>query len=265
MSTHSVRIAAMRTERAAVQDFCRNLTPAEWDAPSQAAGWRVRDVVAHMGGSAHAFLTARLISLMRTKHIERLNDEEVSACADRPPAELLDEYLKWTGRAAGLLWLGAAGPMGAVRIPLGELGHFPLRIMPSTAIFDWHTHLRHDIAPALGKPAPPTDDRRMTAVIEWMTALLAESHQQQLNWLREPIALTLTGLGGGTWRIQPCTGRRTFRVTPSSGSQIAAQVTGLSEEFPLWATTRKPWRECDVTITGDEQLAARALDSINLV
>lgn len=265
MTTHSSRIAALRTERDAVYEFCKSLTSDEWDAPSRAAGWRVRDVVAHLGATAHSFFTPGLLAIMRTKQIELLNDDDVEARADRPPAALLDEYVKWTGRAANLLRLGAAGPMGAIRIPLGELGHFPLRIMPSTAIFDWHTHLRHDIAPALGKPAPPTDDRRMTAVIEWMTALLAESHQQQLNWLREPIALTLEGLGGGTWRIEPDTGRRSFRVTPSSGGQVAAHVTGLSEEFPIWATTRRSWRDCDVAITGDEQLAADVLDSINLV
>lgn len=265
MSEHSTRIAALGRERDAVYDFCKNLTPAEWDAPSRAAGWRVRDVVAHMGASAHAFFTPGLVTVMRTKQIERLNDADVQARADRPPAVLLDEYMVWTGRAGSLLRLGAAGPMGAVRLPLGELGVFPLRLMPATAIFDWHTHLRHDIAPALGKPAPPTDDPRMTAVIDWLTALLEQSHQQQLNWLRDPITLTLDGSGGGTWRIEPCTGRRALRVAPSDGGEVAAHVTGRSTEFPVWATTRRPWRDCDVTIAGDEQLAAQVLDSINLV
>lgn len=265
MSKHSVRIAALRTERAAVHDFCKTLTPAEWDAPSKAAGWRVRDVVAHMAGTAHAFFTPRLMTVMRTKQIERLNDDDVSARANRRPAELLDEYVTWTDRAAKLLRLGAAGPLGAIPIPLGELGYFPLRLMPSTAIFDWHVHLRHDIAPALGRPAPPTDDPRMTAVIEWMTVLLQQSHQQQLNWLRKPVMLTLRGQGGGSWVIEPGTGQRKLRVRQSDGGHVAAHITGRTEEFPVWATTRRSWLECDVTIAGDEQLAARVLDSINLV
>lgn len=265
MISHSVRIAALRAERSAVQDFCRNLTPAEWDAPSMADGWRIRDVVAHMGATAHAFLTPGLITVMRTKEIERLNDGDVHARADRPPAELLDEYVAWTGRAASLLKLGAAGPLGAARIPLGELGYFPLRLMPSTAIFDWHVHLRHDIAPALGRPGPPTDESRMTAVVEWLTALLQQSHQQQLSWLREPIALTLRGQGGGSWIIEPRTNRAKFRVRQCEGDRAAAHIAGRTEDFPVWATTRKPWRECDVAITGDDQLAARVLDAINLV
>ncbi|GKT33084.1 maleylpyruvate isomerase family mycothiol-dependent enzyme, partial [Aduncisulcus paluster] len=218
-------------------DFCRNLTPAEWDAPSMADGWRIRDVVAHMGATAHAFLTPGLITVMRTKEIERLNDGDVHARADRPPAELLDEYL----------------------------GYFPLRLMPSTAIFDWHVHLRHDIAPALGRPGPPTDESRMTAVVEWLTALLQQSHQQQLSWLREPVALTLRGQGGGSWIIEPRTNRAKFRVRQCEGDRAAAHIAGRTEDFPVWATTRKPWRECDVAITGDDQLAARVLDAINLV
>lgn len=265
MSAHLAHIAALRVERQAVLDFCGPLSPAEWDAPSAASGWRVRDVIAHMGGSAHAFLTPGLVTLMRTRQIERLNDDAVAARADSTPAALLDEFALWSGRAARLLRIGTVGPLGAIRIPLGELGYFPLRLMAATAIFDWHTHLRHDIAPALGIPAPPTDTPRMTAVIEWLTALLQQSHQHQLGWLTEPAALTLDGPGGGTWRIEPGSGRGGLRVTRSDHRNVAAHITGGSEEFPVWATARRPWRECDVTITGDQLLAAKVLDSINLV
>lgn len=264
MSVHATRVAALLSERQAVQDFCTPLTTAEWDAPSAADGWRVRDVIAHMAGSTHAFLTPALVAMMRTTQIERLNDETVAARADHSPADLLDEFTVWSGRASRLLQIGAAGPLGGIRFPLGELGYFPLRLMVSSAIFDWHTHLRHDIAPVLGVPAPRTDEPRMTAVIEWLTALLPQSHQRQLNWLTEPVALTLHGLGGGTWRIEPRMDRD-FQVTRSDHRGVVAHITGRSEEFPVWATTRRSWRDSGVTITGDQALAAKVLDSINLV
>ena len=41
----STAIAAERTELAAMLD---DLSPAQWDAPSLCAGWRVREVAAHM-------------------------------------------------------------------------------------------------------------------------------------------------------------------------------------------------------------------------
>lgn len=37
-----------RDERADLADLLTTLTPAQWNAPSLCAGWRVRDVVAHM-------------------------------------------------------------------------------------------------------------------------------------------------------------------------------------------------------------------------
>src|SRR5690606_34871744 len=37
-----------RAERADLLAFLRGLTPEQWEAPSLCAGWRVRDVVAHV-------------------------------------------------------------------------------------------------------------------------------------------------------------------------------------------------------------------------
>jgi hypothetical protein len=39
----------------------------------------------------------------------------------------------------------------------------------------------------------------------------------------------------------------------------------MALEFPQWSTRRLPWRTCTVAITGDTELGARMLDSINLV
>ncbi|EST35910.1 maleylpyruvate isomerase family mycothiol-dependent enzyme [Streptomyces roseochromogenus] len=40
--------AVIAAERRELADFFEALTPAQWDAPSLCAGWRVREVVAHM-------------------------------------------------------------------------------------------------------------------------------------------------------------------------------------------------------------------------
>jgi uncharacterized protein (TIGR03083 family) len=45
--------AHLQAERRALLRLCRQLSPAEWEAPSLCAGWRVRDVVAHVLGGAH--------------------------------------------------------------------------------------------------------------------------------------------------------------------------------------------------------------------
>jgi hypothetical protein len=58
--------------------------------------------------------------------------------------------------------------------PSRNWDRYPIGLMISGAlVFDHHTHLRHDMAPALGRPVPATDADRMRAVLTWMTAVLS--------------------------------------------------------------------------------------------
>jgi hypothetical protein len=75
-------------------------------------------------------------------------------------------------------------------------------MLGAAMVFDQHTHLRFDIAPAIGRPAPPTDANRMSVVIEWMLAVLSNQlRRNPLGWMHQPVSLTLTGPGGGGWSI----------------------------------------------------------------
>lgn len=73
----------MQAERTTVLDYCNALTDAEWSAPSAASGWTVQDVVAHLGATARAPFTPELITLLRTKEIERTNDVGVASGTTR--------------------------------------------------------------------------------------------------------------------------------------------------------------------------------------
>lgn len=53
-------------------------------------------------------------------------------------------------------------------------------------------------------------------------------------------------------------------LTPSDG-KVAAHITAPALTFPDWGTQRSSWRESDVTVTGDTQLAARFLDAVNVI
>ncbi|MEV6339302.1 maleylpyruvate isomerase N-terminal domain-containing protein [Nocardia vinacea] len=257
-------IAAFRRERDTVLDFCAQLTPAEWAAPSRAAGWRVRDVIAHLGSECHLNFTPDLVKVLRSRNIERLNDDFVARRADWDRDRVVGEMARWSSRIATAACTTQRWPLASIRIPIGELGSYPLRLLPSLLTFDFHTHLRHDIAPALDKPIPATDTDRMSSILEWMLALLADFGANDRNWLDQPIGLTLTGTGGGTWRLEPI-GHGRLRVAVGSDDQTATQITSAAIDFPSWATTRTPWRSHSVAITGDTELAEHFLDSINLV
>jgi len=93
---------AERTDLAA---FLATLTPQQWDSPSLCAGWRVRDVVAHvvsydaldLQGLGRRFLQGRLL-------LDRINGLGVAEHADRTPAELtalVHEHRSPRGLTAG--------------------------------------------------------------------------------------------------------------------------------------------------------------------
>jgi uncharacterized protein (TIGR03083 family) len=258
------RSAALRREYAEVVRFCRELSDEEWRTPSAAPGWRVQDVVAHLGGSARAIFTPTSLKLLASDDIERTNDELVARRRDWAPARVLAEFEQW-GRRLGTL-AGALGrtPVAGLRLPLGELGRFPAGVLLNSAfVFDQHTHLRYDIAPALGRPAPESDELRVAVVLEWMFAVLANQlRAARPAWLVRPIAVSLSGPGGGRWRVGVDGGIAEDTV---GAGDTAAHIAGAAAEFPGWATTRTPWREADVRIEGDAALAGALLDGMNVV
>ncbi|MGH3778885.1 MAG: maleylpyruvate isomerase family mycothiol-dependent enzyme [Pseudonocardiaceae bacterium] len=94
-----------RAERADLADLLTTLTPAQWEAPSLCAGWRVRDVVAHMfsydelgiGGLIGRFVRGGL-------RPDRVNAVGVAAYDDRGTDDLVRlvrDHLRPRGLTAG--------------------------------------------------------------------------------------------------------------------------------------------------------------------
>jgi len=245
-----------------VLTLCRDLDDAEWQTPSAAKGWRVQDVVAHMASGLHGVFTPKMLTLMRSKDIERTNDVFVDERRGWAPAQTLAEYERWSAR---VIRVGAAAcrtPLAGLRMPLAELGRFPFRLLIGGAfVFDHHTHLRHDIAPALDRPVPATDANRMAVALEWMFAVLGNQlRAARPSWLTQLVGITLDGPGGGNWLIHP-----DGSVTPGPVDAAAAQIAGTAVAFPEWGTRRADWRDCDVQVSGDTDYGSRFLDELNVV
>ena len=257
------RISALRDERLQVLTMCKGLTEREWLAPSAASGWRVKDVISHLGAGCHALFTPASLRVLRSKDIERTNDDMVNGRRDWAAQKVLEEYTRWSARATRLAQVVTATPVGALRVPLAELGTFRLGLLLTGAmVFDQHTHLRFDIAPAVGRPAPRTDANRMTVVLEWMLAVLTNQMQKaDTAWMDRPLQLTLTGPGGSSWSITGDTGVLSGRARGPAG----ATITGVALQFPEWATGRAQWRDREVTVSGDCAYGERFLDFVKVV
>ncbi|HJQ45634.1 MAG TPA: maleylpyruvate isomerase N-terminal domain-containing protein [Amycolatopsis sp.] len=255
-------VAAVRRERQDMLRFCRDLRPEEWQQASRAVGWRVQDVVAHLGSGCRAMFTPAMLSLLRSPDIERTNDKLVHERRDWSPERVLAEYGRWSGRVVTLASVIARLPVKRVRIPLAELGRFPAgQLLTGALVFDHHTHLRHDVAPVLGRGVPDTDAQRMTVVLNWMFAVLANQLRVAPPvGLPGPVNIVLAGPGSGTWSVSP---DGTLLSGPADAP--AAVVSASTLEFPEWATRRAKWQDREVTIEGDQESAVRFLDALNVV
>lgn len=254
-------VTALKGERADLLTFCEELSPTEWSTPSNARGWSVQDVIAHIGSGCHAMFGPALVSLVTSNDIEGTNDTFVDDRRDWTADEVLGEYRAWSGRVVTLAKVLCRTPLRAVPVPLAELGRYPLRLLLCGAlVFDHHTHLRYDIAPALDRRPPEVDENRMAVVLEWMMAVMQNQVKNaDLEWLDRPVHITLSGPGGGTWVV----GREGLLARDTS--TVGARVTAPSIGFPEWATRRADWRDRDVRIDGDEAYGAAFLDYLNVV
>ncbi|MFI9408672.1 maleylpyruvate isomerase N-terminal domain-containing protein [Nocardia gamkensis] len=256
------RAGALQRERAEMVRFCRELDESEWRTASRATGWRVQDVMAHLSSGCRSMFSPGLLRIMRSKDIERTNDWFVDQRRSWGPLQTFREYERWS---AGVVTLAKALnhlPADRVHLPLAELGWFPAGLLVGGAmVFDHHTHLRHDIAPALSRPVPKTDAGRMATVLEWMFAVLGNQlRSDEPDWLTQTIVIELEGPGGGSRSVSPGAA-----IAPGEVRGAAATISGLATDFPEWATRRACWRDRDVRISGDAEYAARFLDWMNVI
>ncbi|GAA2557541.1 maleylpyruvate isomerase family mycothiol-dependent enzyme [Pseudonocardia hydrocarbonoxydans] len=112
-----------RDERADLADLLATLSPDQWDAPSLCAGWRVRDVVAHMFsyeglgpiGLVGRFLRGGVLP-------DRVNAAGVAAHADHTPEQLL-ALVRHHQQPRGL----TAGFGGRIALTDGVIHHQDIR------------------------------------------------------------------------------------------------------------------------------------------
>jgi uncharacterized protein (TIGR03083 family) len=85
--------------RRALADLLDTLTDQEWETPSLCAGWRVRDVAAHLAMVPNPpSAGVMLVETVRARgSFHRLNHDIAVRYAQRPPADLADELRRYAG------------------------------------------------------------------------------------------------------------------------------------------------------------------------
>ncbi|SDP14672.1 TIGR03083 family protein [Nakamurella panacisegetis] len=205
---HAEAMRVTATENARLLAQIRGLTIAQWNAPTDCPGWRVRDVVVHLIASAQAqanpieFLRQVIGGRPLTEQIgghhwvDGLNEAQLRARTDWKTSALPDLWQRHSAAALRARTRMPAPIRALPVLPIGtglgvHIGWQPLRYLFDMGFTrDVWMH-RIDIARAAGIEPDLTAEHDGRIVAD----ILAE-------WSRhhgEPYTLTLTGPAGGTF------------------------------------------------------------------
>jgi uncharacterized protein (TIGR03083 family) len=258
----------LTSDRAAFLRLVHDLAPDDdWDRPTAAAPWTVRDVVAHVlgddlgrlarGRDGHTADGPRLDEPFPA-FLHRINDEWVRAAARLSPRLLVD-LLHVTSAQVLDHWNGA--DLDAVGGQVTWAGPDPAPVWLDCArdFTEYWVH-QQQIREATCRPTGE-DPAVVHAVLD--TFLRAMPHT--LGGLERSDGATLTvavpGAAGGRWSWR-CTGSRWQPVDPvGAGTVVTVDAATL---WRLCVRMVEP-QEARVTVTGDRELAGAALRIVSII
>jgi uncharacterized protein (TIGR03083 family) len=261
-------VEAFKADREEVLKVAKSLSADEWAMPSDCDGWRVQDVIAHMANVCRTVVDPGSLPPGVPGDLEATQAAQAEAHRDWSADQVLADYEDISAKAIdSVVGLQAPG-MAETMIPIENAGTYPLHIVVNAFAFDHYCHLRYDVLRPNGpidRPAPPSDDVRLGATMEWLLAGLPQMPGDAIGKaVTQPIALTLTGPGGGTWTVKPAAADGLVEVIDGLDGDVAATITSSTDDFIVWATHRRPWTEQSVELSGDTAYATQVIDAINL-
>lgn len=259
-----------RAEREGLGRTIQYTPPDKWEAESRCAGWRNRDVVAHL--AAHDVAAAQVLGGEDPTEFEEffkahegesptlddLNEWTVRRRADVPFRQVV---LEW-GRAADL-FLSRASHVTEEgwyeRVPW-ITGDIPVRFLVQSRVVEWWIH-GEDIL--VGAGLPPRDEHWPIFAVNDM-AIRTLPYALGLAGLSFPgrsVRVELEGSGGGTWHygLAP-------REVPREGKRPDVVIEGRAPAFSEVAARRVPadvyLDDGSLLIGGDEDLGLLILEHI---
>jgi uncharacterized protein (TIGR03083 family) len=256
--------------RAAGEDLvnvAEKLTDDQWHASSAAAGWSVCDVVVHVGSLLELLQAAVAGADSPPIGIEQLNDQVVAQRRDWTLAQATQFLGDQLHTALDTFSALQEEPAASTRVPMLDLGSYPLHAIADMFAFDITTHLHYDILAPRGPirlPHSPLDEVLLVPAVEWLLGGISQMQPGLADHLHGPIRLRLNGPGGRDVMLTPGDGTPIVTTQVETSLQAAAIVTSTTADFLAWSTQRLPWSNL-VHVDGDEQIATEFLNAVNLI
>ena len=257
-------VAALFDAWDSIEVLCAGLDAAQWAATTECPGWSVKDVVSHLIG-----IEAMMIGRPATPHragdlghvrnpLGEMNEHEVDARRGRPGPEVLDEWREVSAIQRGRLvaaddaWFAA--PASTPTGPGTNADFTAIRVL------DAWVH-EQDIRRAVGIPGHQTGPAAELTIDRLAGSLPMVVGKRAAAGEGRSAAIELDGPVARRWTVAVAGGRGAFADVAAPD----ATVTMRSGDFVALATGRceadgAPWMA-----TGDTDLAARIVGSLNVM
>ncbi len=246
-------LEGLQAERDALLATLDELTDDEWNATSGAPGWRVRDLVAHVAATHHGVVDPTVLPGQGG------NEARVDERRTWSIAQVVDEFATYTEQSKTRF---AAAQRSDRSMTMGAFGTHPASSLADLYLFDMYGHYRVDLLAPLERAEPPRDAARLQPTIAWMMAALAPMCGEAMRaHVDDPLIITLSGPGGGTWSIVRANGSIAVREGDTPG--CVATIASTDHDFVVWGSQRRSWRDL-ATVDGEVDRATPALDAIRI-
>jgi uncharacterized protein (TIGR03083 family) len=256
-------LAAFAEVQDALLRLMNDAAHGDWALPSGGCpGWTVGDIFLHLGLTLAQFADRRSLPRVEGLGAERINDVLVEHRRPWTHRRVIDDYAANGPRT--LDRMREIGDGTDLVLDLGDIGSYPFADLVKAYVWDHVTHMTCDVVAPDGpveQPGPPATEAVMRPTVDWIFTALP----QQVRDAPEPggtIRLDLRGPGGRQVGLTVGEGR--FAVSDAPDDRTIATVKSSTADLLRWATQRWSWRDMDVTIAGDRDAVAPALDVIRV-
>ncbi|HVL91440.1 MAG TPA: maleylpyruvate isomerase family mycothiol-dependent enzyme [Actinomycetota bacterium] len=250
-----------------IEEMCASFTPADWSKQTDLPGWSVQDQLAHLCGIESLLLgrpQPAALAQPWPPHVRNelgaMNEAQIEERRAWAPEDVLTEFLELT--AERLKVLAELSPAEMDAEVTGPLGKGKLRDFLQIRVMDSFLH-EQDMRRATGNPGSMDGEAasfavgRMNAALPYVVAKKAGVAEGA------SVAFEITGPAGFTGAVVVEGGRGRFEEGNASGA--TATLTMDAETFLMLTSGRIAPDRATVTVTGDDALAGRVLDSINVL
>lgn len=262
-------VEALNNFHTQIEELAASLTPADWVRPSACPGWRVRDVVAHLGAGASSLLAPVEVPEERLplpSNREREHDIHVDIRRDWSVEEVLDEFTTYGRQRLNMLPGFQEEPMASNELTIPGLGTYPMHAAANGLAFDHYCHLHHDLLAPVGPldaVRPTVTHEQMYSVVQFMMWGLPQMQGPELDeMLLVPTTFAFTGPGESTWTVARPDLSGRLVVAEEGGGDVT--VTSAATDFALWGTGRAPFWDL-VEIDGDRSSVIGFLATLDIV